>query len=976
MARSLGTLSLDLVARIGGFEQGLSRAERTTRQRMRGIEESTNTATAALGQLRSILIAIGGTAAITRAISRTADFSQSIADLSAITGATGDDLEYYRKQALEIGRTTSLSASQAAEAFKLIAAAKPDLLENAEALNEVSRQAVTLAEATGIDLPTAAAALGSALNQFGLDADRASEVINILAASAQLGTAEVSAINEALRNAGPAAQALNVDLAETVAGLQALAKAGRQGSDAGTGLRQVMLRLERTGNQNLQPSVVGLVGALNNLADMNLSNTELMELFGDQAFAAAAALLEQRDTAERLNSTLRGTNSAVEQAATRMDTLKMDVAALGSALEGLMLAAFGNDLEDINRTLVQAATEGVNTLTENIDKLTTAVQVFAAIYGARLAGGLATSIGLWGRNRLEILRYNQALASMAGISSSAALGLTAMGTAAGVARGALALVGGPAGAAVLAAYGIYRLTDSYREGLRAQEARIEKLREEYDATRANMSLQELYEDNLRRGFDAMAAYTNKVDQAFADSVRGMNQEELQKQIDASTAALQRAEARLNRFTEAGNMSQMRMMQAEEAVRRYRSELAILNGIYPSLTTSEDQLAESMKAVLSGLEDQIYELEKGREAFELLQLTRRAGVEEGSREAQQIQDLIRQREALRAAIDEETEARRRQDAVNAEAQRIVESLMSEEERVKESYQRRRQIILDNTEVTGEAQRDLLLRLEEQKNAELERMNEGFWERWLRTAESSLTDMDELVQGTLQTFSAGFGQAFERLVFDSDNLRDAFAGMIEGIARSMIRALGEMAGQWLAYKAVQLATGKTAQASAAATMTANAYAMVAQSALAAFASTAAIPIIGPAAAPAAAAAAATATLPMAATVSSLALAGMAHDGIDSVPATGTWLLEKGERVTTAETSAKLDATLDNIARNIGGGNRGIEVNVENYTGEKIDVQRQQLTDKDVITIVAGNFRQRGAIHAAAKGSLNVKNRTGTR
>ena len=44
---------------------------------------------------------------------------------------------------------------------------------------------------------------------------------------------------------------------------------------------------------------------------------------------------------------------------------------------------------------------------------------------------------------------------------------------------------------------------------------------------------------------------------------------------------------------------------------------------------------------------------------------------------------------------------------------------------------------------------------------------------------------------------------------------------------------------------------------------------------------------------------------------ALHGQAHDGIDSVPETGTWLLQKGERVTTAKTSAKLDATLDRVA-----------------------------------------------------------------
>lgn len=47
-----------------------------------------------------------------------------------------------------------------------------------------------------------------------------------------------------------------------------------------------------------------------------------------------------------------------------------------------------------------------------------------------------------------------------------------------------------------------------------------------------------------------------------------------------------------------------------------------------------------------------------------------------------------------------------------------------------------------------------------------------------------------------------------------------------------------------------------------------------------------------------------------VSNISAIGMAHDGLDSVPETGTWLLQKGERVTTAKTSAKLDATLDRV------------------------------------------------------------------
>ncbi|MDI4168390.1 phage tail length tape measure family protein, partial [Pseudomonas aeruginosa] len=71
--------------------------------------------------------------------------------------------------------------------------------------------------------------------------------------------------------------------------------------------------------------------------------------------------------------------------------------------------------------------------------------------------------------------------------------------------------------------------------------------------------------------------------------------------------------------------------------------------------------------------------------------------------------------------------------------------------------------------------------------------------------------------------------------------------------------------------------------------------------AYSAMAGIPVIGPALGIAAAAAAVTAQLAQVAAVKNVNLSGMAHDGIDAVPETGTWLLQKGERVTTAETSA---------------------------------------------------------------------------
>lgn len=104
-----------------------------------------------------------------------------------------------------------------------------------------------------------------------------------------------------------------------------------------------------------------------------------------------------------------------------------------------------------------------------------------------------------------------------------------------------------------------------------------------------------------------------------------------------------------------------------------------------------------------------------------------------------------------------------------------------------------------------------------------------------------------------------------------------------------------------------------------------------------------------------------------IQSVALTGMAHDGLDSVPQTGTWLLEKGERVTTAETSAKLDATLNQVLRNTAGGGSGTTVNVieDSSRAGQTETQRGSNGEEEVNVFVAdimGGGRRAQAIQTA--------------
>lgn len=170
----------------------------------------------------------------------------------------------------------------------------------------------------------------------------------------------------------------------------------------------------------------------------------------------------------------------------------------------------------------------------------------------------------------------------------------------------------------------------------------------------------------------------------------------------------------------------------------------------------------------------------------------------------------------------------------------------------------------------------------------------WETYVEDAQNYSKQASDFVSGALGDATNGLGDAITDIVTRTKSLGDAFGDMAADLAKSVIKALADMAAQWLVYQAVQLVVGKTAQSTAAIGLVANAQATAFQAQLAAFASTAAIPIVGPGLAAGAAAAAAAATAPMVAGVSSAAFGGIAHGGIDNIPKESTWLLDAGERV----------------------------------------------------------------------------------
>ncbi|HHQ6553295.1 TPA: phage tail tape measure protein [Serratia fonticola] len=250
------------------------------------------------------------------------------------------------------------------------------------------------------------------------------------------------------------------------------------------------------------------------------------------------------------------------------------------------------------------------------------------------------------------------------------------------------------------------------------------------------------------------------------------------------------------------------------------------------------------------------------------------------------------------------------------QRELQDQLESGDTSKDLYDKKTQALKDALNERLEIQEDYYKQSDEQKNNWLAGVSDALIDFADQASDYSQLAADAMTS-VLGAATDSISEHLYSVVSGTESMGDAIKGVFSDLGQAVVQALVEMAAQWLVYQAVQLVVGKTAQSAATSAMISNAQATAFQAQLAAYASTAAIPIIGPAMAPAAAAAAATITLPLVAGVATAAIAGMAHDGIDSVPATGTWLLQKGERVTTAQTSAKLDATLDRVSAQSTGG-----------------------------------------------------------
>lgn len=258
------------------------------------------------------------------------DFDQSMADLSAITGSVGDELEDLKQTAREVGKASGLGASESARAFAVLAG---QIDVPIESLKVLQRETITLAQAGALPLEDAANAVAGTINQFGMEASEASRVVNVLAAGSRAGGAEVVDLSESFKVAGAAAHAAGVSIEETAGALEILAQNNTKGAEAGTAMRNMLVAMQtRLGIDISKTGFAGGLKVIQEELDKMQSPVErttfLAKAFGRENMVAAQFLLSNADAVEEMTTAVTGTNSAMEQAEIRNDTWahKMEVA--------------------------------------------------------------------------------------------------------------------------------------------------------------------------------------------------------------------------------------------------------------------------------------------------------------------------------------------------------------------------------------------------------------------------------------------------------------------------------------------------------------------------------------------------------------------------------------------------------------------------------------------------------------------------
>lgn len=414
---AVGYLDLDISGFLSGLQSAQSQANTASKNIATTIGNKLQSAGKSMTSAGSTFTKTVTTPVLglgTAAVKVTSDFESAMSKVSAISGATGGDLDALSKKAQEMGAKTKFSATESAEAFTYMAMAgwkTEDMLSGIDGI-------MSLAAADGLDLATTSDIVTDALTAFGLSASDSGHFADVLAKASSNANTNVSMLGESFKYAAPVAGALGYSAEDTAIALGLMANAGIKGSQGGTALRGSLTRLIKPTDEaavlmeqyglsmtNADGSMKSLGEVMNMLRDKLGGLTEAeqaqvaAQIFGQEAMSGMLAIINASDSDyAKLTDAIYDADGAAQQMAdTMLDNLSGQLTLLKSALEGLAIQ-FGEILMPYIKqfvTWLQNLTQKLQELTpEQKEQIVKWAAIAAAIGPVLMVlGKLTSSVG-------------------------------------------------------------------------------------------------------------------------------------------------------------------------------------------------------------------------------------------------------------------------------------------------------------------------------------------------------------------------------------------------------------------------------------------------------------------------------------------------------------------------------------------------------------------------------------------------------
>lgn len=349
------------------------------------------------------------------------DFDSAMAQVQAVSGATGDEYDQLREKAKEMGSTTKFTASESAEAFNYMAMAgwkTEDMLDGIEGV-------LNLAAASGTDLATTSDIVTDALTAMGYSAEDAGHLADVMAAASSNANTNVEMMGATFKYAAPVVGALGYSMEDTAVAIGLMANSGIKAEQAGTTLRSVLSRLAappKEAQDAMDALGVSLTDADGNMKSLDQVMAELQAAFnglsetqqtqyakqiaGTEAMSGFLAIVNAApEDVDKLKSAVENCDgAAADMAATMQDNLGGDMTKLGSQFEGVQLAIY-EKFEPALRSGVEVLSkllDGFTWLINHSTEVTATLAAIAAGVAAYLAYTTAVKLMAQGWNLTTI----------------------------------------------------------------------------------------------------------------------------------------------------------------------------------------------------------------------------------------------------------------------------------------------------------------------------------------------------------------------------------------------------------------------------------------------------------------------------------------------------------------------------------------------------------------------------------------------